>query len=345
MRKTLQDAAKHLKNLMPPQIPETYAIKPMFEEIASAESIRAGILAFRDFMHSLYDNLIADGDAYDNKKKIAHAFDNRSAVSVHYPFLNHIERMLSSMGLTGTAENTGLTVSGSGIFNPKLSAPKNIEVLRFLASCNICFDGIDLSAKKPDLPNTETIKITYPHNPAMLTGLRAMAIAQQKFMTNDNFDILLRCDYRVLKDEPTEAEAILKDTIAPLTPSVQDYLLKLHQRYLDKGLSCDIKAKDLWVKIYYSYKKREIWAINASLNNGYQISVKAENADKYADTVKNFPQDLQEMIARGYGCGKKRGISSHCDGGCRGLRVALDESVLDISRHIEAWFDHEIECL
>ena len=346
MRKTLKDMAKHLKNLIPAEIPETYAIDIIIEGVPSETSIREGVLAFRDFLYRLCDVLAAEGDAYDNNKKIAHAFDNRSAISVHYPFLHNVECLLSNIGLHGTlTEHNELIISVSSMMNPKLSAPKNIECLRFLTDCGIQFGGIDLNEKKPDLSKIETLIVSYPDNPAMLIGLKVMAIVQKKCRTNDNFDILLRCDYRVLSGEPLDSVSILMDTISPLPVDVQNYVLNLHQRYLDKGLHCDVKLKDFWVKIYYSHKKKEIWAVNASLNNGYQISVKAENTHQYADVVETFPVHLQEMIARGYGCGKKKGISSHCDGGCRGLRIPLDTSVLDITDAIETWFDHELSCL
>jgi len=346
MRKTLSDMAMHLKNLIPTEIPDTYAINITFKDVKNEESIYEGVLAFRDFLYRLCDVLIADGDFYDNNKKITHAFDNRSSISVHYPFLHNVERLLSNIGLHGVlAEGSNFTISGNDMLNSKLSGLKNLECLRFLATCGICFDGIDLDEKKPDLSKIERIIISYPDNTAMLTGLKVMAIAQKEFWSNDNTDNLLRCDYRSLSNERLEAVSILKELIKPLSINIQNYVLKLHQRYLDKGLSCDIKIKDFWIKIYYSYKKREVWAVNTSLNNGYQISVKAENTHEYTDVVKSFPLYLQEMIARGYGCGKKRGISSNCDGGCRGLRISLDESILGITDEIETWFDDELSCL
>lgn len=99
MRKTLRDMVKHLKLLIPVDIPESYTINVTFEDIPSDENIREGVLAFRDFMYRLCDVLIADGDSYDNNKKIAHAFGNRSAISVHYPFLHNVQHLLSNIGL------------------------------------------------------------------------------------------------------------------------------------------------------------------------------------------------------------------------------------------------------
>ena len=128
----------------------------------------------------------------------------------------------------------------------------------------------------------------------------------------------------------------------PLSANVQDFILQLHQRYLDKRLKCNVEIKDLWIKIKYSYKSKEIWGINVSLNNGYQINIKAKNTLKYADTIEKFPSSIQEMIEKGYGCGIKRGISDHCNGGCQGFRFSLDDSIIDIRNAIETWLDTEL---
>ena len=160
----------------------------------------------------------------------------------------------------------------------KLSVTKNLECLRFLTDCGICIDGIDLNDKKQNISNIKTIKITYPDDPIMLTGLKVMAIAETDYGTLVNQDIFLRCDYRILKKDGTDVFTIVKDTIKPLSADVHIY-------------------------IKYCYKRKDLWGINASLNNGYHINVKPTKTDEYKDTIKTFSPILQELIAKGYGCG------------------------------------------
>jgi hypothetical protein len=354
MQKTLKDMAKHLKNVITSEIPETYAINPMFENISNEEDIRQGVLAFRNFLYQLCDILIVEGDSYDNHKKNAHEFDDRVTISVYFPFLHNVKCLLLNIGYYGvlTESARSLTV-GNNIFNTKIPPSKSIECLRFLTDCGILIDGIDLNEKKLDLSKAGRIIISYPDNPSMLTGLKVMAIAEIEFdksMVNKSntisycrfSDILLRCDYRVLKNDETDVISLLKDTMKPLSANVQDFILQLHQRYLNKGLKCNMEIKDLWIKIKYSYKSKEIWGINVSLNNGYQINIKAKNTHKYADTIEKFPSFIQEMIEKGYGCGIKRGISDHCNGGCQGFRFSLDDSIIDIRNAIETWLDTEL---
>lgn len=98
------------------------------------------------------------------------------------------------------------------------------------------------------------------------------------------------------------------------------------------------------IMLKYCYKRKDLWGINASLNNGYHINVKSTKTNEYTDTIKTFPPILQELIAKGYGCGRKREIG-HCDGGCRGLPISLDDSVLHMRDDIQTWFDQELSCL
>lgn len=353
MQKTLKDMAKHLRNVITSEIPETYSINPMFFNISNEENIREGVLAFRTFLYLLCDILIAEADSYDNHKKIAHVFDDRVTISVYYPFLHHVKCLLLNIGFHGVLTENHLSITvGNNIFNSKIPVSKSIQCLRFLTDCGILIDGIDLNEKKPDLSKAEKISISYPDNPAMLTGLKVMAIAEKELGKIENIsnsisycrfsDILLRCDYRVLNNNVTEGIEILKDTLKPLSVNVQDFILQLHQRYLDKGLKYNVEIKDLWIKIKYSYKRNEIWGINASVNNGYQINIKAKNLQKYADTFEKSTLFIQELIDRGFGCGKKRGISDYCDGGCRGFRISLDDSIINIRNTIETWIDKEL---
>jgi len=358
MGKTLGDMAKHLKNVITSEIPETYEVNPMFSHISNEEDVRDGVLAFRNFMYRLCDVLIVEGDSYDNHKKNAHQFDDRVTISVYFPFLHNVKCLLLNIGYHGVlTENAGALIALNNIFNTKIPISKSIDCLLFLTKCGILIDGINLNDKKLDISNVERIKISYPDNPAMLTGLKVMAIAELEFDTHvNNFegnkyntisycrfsDILLRCDYSILKKNETDVISILKDIMKPLDSNVQDFILQLHKYFLEKGLRCNVEIKDLWVKIKYSCKSKQIWGINVSLNNGYQINIKAKNTHKYANTTEKFPSFIQEMIEKGYGCGIKKGISTHCNGGCQGFRFSLDDSILDIRDAIKTWIDTEL---
>ncbi|MHB8061192.1 MAG: hypothetical protein ACYDG2_00950 [Ruminiclostridium sp.] len=167
---------------------EAYAMNPA--NVSVEESIHEGVLAFRSFLIRLYDVLYIKGDVYDNSKKVAHEYENRTTLSVYYPFLHNVSTILMNIGYHGMpVENAQSLVCGNTVFNGKLSVARNLECLRFLVDCGICIDGIDINEKKQNLSDIKTIKITYPDNPTMLTGLKVMAIAEIDHGTFVNQDV------------------------------------------------------------------------------------------------------------------------------------------------------------
>jgi len=357
MQKPIAEMAKYIKNIIPANIPEVYPLKPMLKKIASEDSIRNGVLAFRNFLYLVCDRLIADGSIYDKPPKNTNNDVSHPSLAVSYPFLNNVKSVLFNMGYHGKlAENSAsillgdlqsLTsvISANGEqMKAKISVQKLIVTLRFLASCGIYFGGIDLDTGKPDMSKDASLEISYPDNPAMLIGLKVMAIAQKELYTKGNHDIFLRCDYRILKDEDTEVISILKDLVNPLPVEAQDFALKLHQRYSDAGMTCRVDVFYLGIRFIYSYKNKEIWTFSISLDSGYRILIRAQNTHLYADVIQKFPLPLQEKVAKGYGCEKKK-YGKPCQKGCRGFSFSLDEEALELSQDIETWLDNEVACL
>jgi hypothetical protein len=84
-------------------------------------------------------------------------------------------------------------------------------------------------------------KVQYPNNPFLLTGLKAMSIADLDLRTTRRFKndaSLLRCDYRPIKADDTDILDILMDYLFPLPEKVQKFTIKLHQHNIDMGMSC-----------------------------------------------------------------------------------------------------------
>lgn len=344
MRKTLQDVANYLNEIMVPETIEKYEINSIYTNVLIEDDIYQGVGAFRDFLSNLYEVLSIHGLAYDNCKKIAHEYENRTTLSVYYPFLDYVSNLLINIGYQGVfSDDKQCFICKNTIFNHKISIQKTRECLAFLILCGIEFEGLDLN-KKLDLSTIDSIKISYTKNPNMLLGLKIMAIAERDHRTLVNQDVFLRCDYRVLKSDGADVFSILQDTIKPLDRDVQNFVVQLHNRYISKGLSCIVETKGYHIYIKYGYKRKDVWGINASLNNGYHINVKSTKTNEYEEVIKTFSPFLQELIEKGYGCGRKREIG-HCDGGCRGITIPLNQSVLDIQDEIIQWFDLEIAFL
>ncbi|WP_291579456.1 hypothetical protein [Clostridium sp. UBA6640] len=359
--KPISEVAKYIKTLIPANISETYALKPMFESVASEENIRNGVIAFRDFLYLFCDRLISDGHLYAKPPK-------KPSSMADYPFLHNITNILVEVGyhsklaesgdsllVTEMPSCTALIDANGKKKRPKIPVSSQIECFRFLTLCGFVFTGIDLEAKRLNISEGQLLEVSYPNAPILLAGLKALSIADMELRTgrrywNDNN--LLRCDYRLMKAEDTDILDVLKDFLHPLPEKIQEFALKLHQRYVDVGMTCTM---NILGNVNFSYAhisksrkalstrdiyQQRVWEFSNSIKNGYCLFVRAKKTDKYADVIEKFPLSLQEKIAKGYGCDRKR--NERCQGGCQGIRIPLDTSILNISRYIETWLDNEL---
>jgi len=352
--KTLNDAAFYLKGIIPAKIPKSYALKPMFYKISSEKNIYGGILAYRDFLYVLCDILIADGGLYDKPPKNA---ASHLSIAARFPFLDNINNILFKIGYHGNFAdgynslilrdlqllgNSAMAEGGCGKSN--LSDVKVIEVLRFLANCGFNFVGFDLDMSKPVLPKHSKLEVTYPDNPSVLTGIKVMAVAQNKLRTKNNHEIFQWCDYRVLMAEEPDAASRFNDFAHSLPVKINGFVLKMHKHCLKAGLTCYPSFCSIELRFHYLYKNKEVCSFFASPVSGYRFFIKAQNTHKYSDIIANFPMTLQEKIAKGYGCDSKK-FGEPCQNGCHGFSFSLDDSVLNLADDIKIWIDKELSCL
>ena len=373
--KPIHEVAKYKKAQIPANIPETYAIKPIYENIANAEEIRSGVVAFRDFLYTLFDRLATDGHDYAKPPKKPGGMSD-------YPFLHYLTNILVEIGYYGELAGSGtLAVARLPLATPsedadgkkrsaKIPSTSLVECMKFLAICGFSFmlragsqDSTELSEdsfqdiKKPNIANILPLEVSYPDNPALLVGLKALAVADIERRSGPrvywNDHNLLRCNYRPLMANEPSIYDELKDFLQPLPKDVQAVALKLHERYTGKGLTCTqsilddtsysyahISKANMDLPARSKYQKR-IWAFSYSMRHGYSLFVRAKKTDKYADVIKTFPQGLQEIISQGYGCYRKMG-GSICQVDCQGIRIPLDESLLAIAGYIEMLLDNEM---
>lgn len=366
-QKSISEIAKYLKNLIPANIPETYALKPMFENVASEEDIRNGVVAYRDFLYLFCDRLISDGHLYFKLKK-----NPKNATD--YPFLYSITDLLADIGYHSKLAESGdsLLITEIPSFTasidekgnkkkPKNPVSKLIGCLRFLALCGFVFTGIDLEEKTVNISEGQLLEVSYPNAPTLLTGLKAMSIADielrvKRYKNDNNHDNLLRCDYRLIKAKDTDVLDVLNDFLHPLPEKVQKFALELHRHYIDMGMTCATIISTFEVHFAYSYVKNSrrvlssrdvyqirIWEFALSTRYGYCLVVRAKKTDKYPDVIEKLPLLLQKKIAKGYGCDRKL-RNEPCQSGCQGIRLPLDDSILNISKDIETWLDKELLC-
>jgi len=353
MPRTLNELAAYYQKLLPHSIPTYYEIAPTLLGACDEASIRKGVPAYRDFMHHLYGHLTVNGGLYVPPKKTNNdADEHHSASSPTHQFIRSVAIILSNIGIHGVLNDTldalimgnieAFTV-GNRISSQKMTNKRKMQCLQLLTDCGLCINGVELGGKAP-IPTSEPILITYPKNPHMLTGLKIMATAQHELGTRHRDEILQRSDYRALANKQPEALSVLKDLLLHLPLGVQAFMLDLHRDYMKHGFKCNTYyGSD--TRFEYFCRSKELWRFNMTFNNGHNITIKATNTDKYPELVKQLPHWLQERIALGYGCGKKMGITTHCDSGCRGYCIPLDESVIEIGPVVRKWLEAEVACI
>ncbi|MCL2204288.1 MAG: hypothetical protein FWB88_10170 [Defluviitaleaceae bacterium] len=353
-QKPISEVAKFMKNLIPANIPEVYALNSVFDNIASEESIRTGVIAFRDFLYLFFDRLILEGHLYATPP-------NKPSSMTDYPFLDGISNLLAEIGYHGVLAESGdslLVTQISSQTAAKITNSNMIKCLRFLTICGFVFSTIDLDSKNIKILEALPLEASYPNNPIMLTGLKALSVANMELRTTRRFwndHNLLLCDYRPIKAEPTETGEIVKDYLHPLPDKVREFALKLHQRYTNRGMTCSVRILGDINFAYADISKSKkilsptdiyalsVWQISISMKNGYCIFVRPKKVNKYTQIIEKFPLALQEKITAGYGCDRKRGKS--CQGGCQGISIPLDNSIFDIAEDIEIWIDNEAPSL
>ena len=139
----------------------------------------------------------------------------------------------------------------------------------------------------------------------------------------------------------------------PLPEKLLEFALELHQRYTDMGMTSVIRHDDADHFAYANTKKskktlsrrdifqKRVWEFSLSVKYGFCLVVRMKKADKYADIIEGFPLVLKEKILQGYGCDRKL-RNEPCQGGCQGIRIPFDNSVLEMKKDIEIWLDNEV---
>jgi len=364
-QQSISEIAEYLKKMIPRVIPDNYELKPMFLNIAGEQDILNGVVAFRDFLYTLYDCLVSEGHKYFTLKK-------KPYNETDYPFIYQLTDLLSDIGYHSelNSDKSALVIDQLPSFIPLVdengkkskvrnSLTKLTDCMRLLYNCGFRFSGIDLDAGKIDPAEIKSLEVTYPRAPIMLTGLKVMSIAdrelrEKRYKNDNNRDNLLLCNYRLIGAEEPDATEILSDFLNPLPDSVQKFGMGLHKRYTDLEMVCIPIITTFDVHFAYSniksskkiespkkiYQKR-IWEFSLSPRDGYSFVVRSKKTDKYPEVIKGFSLELQGKILKGYGCDRKL-HNEPCRRGCQGIRLPLDKSILSLAGDIEVWLDNEL---
>jgi hypothetical protein len=218
----LADICMHLKAAVIPHTPDDFIIAEKFKLGLTDEELKAGIEAFRSFLHRLYDALAENKDRFDVKTG-----KQNGTIPARFPIIEDLGAILFQMGFHGKLETepkNELIIYGEDMLKVsktqkyrhliKMSKKRKMELFDFLSDLGFYFEEADFS-DTIDFSKIGVFYVQYENDDIMLTGLKLMALAQANVKAKyDRYsNILMRGDFYPL------ANAELK----PPTVNIADY--------------------------------------------------------------------------------------------------------------------------
>jgi len=206
----LADLCNHLKAAVIPHTPEDFIIAEVFNLGLPDDELKAGITAFRSFLHGLYDALVNSKDRFDIKTSI-----KDGTFPARFPIIEDLGAILFQMGFHGkleTVPRNELIIYGEDMHHVsktqkykhlnKMTKKRKVELFDFLSELGFFFEDADFS-ENVDFSKMEMFYVQYENDNSMLIGLKLMALAQANVKTKfDRYStMLMRGDFYPLANE------------------------------------------------------------------------------------------------------------------------------------------------
>ena len=235
----LATLCNHLKAAVISYTPEDFNIAQKFWLGLSDEELRAGIVAFRTFLHALYDALANSKDRFDVKTS---KLDG--TLPARFPIIEDLGAVLFPLGFHGRLETepkSELIVHGADLLEVskmqkykhmnKMTNRRKMELFDFLSEMGFYFEEADFS-NSVDFSKIGVFYVQYENDDSMLTGLKLMALAQANVKAKyDRYTpILMRGDFYPLQNaEPKPPTVNLIDYANTQASEIKEWLINLDQ--------------------------------------------------------------------------------------------------------------------
>jgi len=233
----LAKICNHFKAAVIPRIPDDFIIAQNFRLGLPHEELRAGIAAFRSFLHQLYDALANSKDRFDVKTS-----QLDMTLPKRFPIIEDLGSILFPLGFHGRLETepkNELIVHGTDMLEVskmqkykhinKMNNRRRMELFDFLSEMGFYFEETNFS-DKVDFSNTGTFYVQYENDDLMLTGLKLMALAQANIKAKyyRYSTILMRCDFYPLANiEPKPPVVNIAEYANTQPPEIKEWVINL----------------------------------------------------------------------------------------------------------------------
>jgi len=233
----LADICKHLKAAVIPRTPQDFVIAESFTLDLPDEELKAGITAFRSFLHTLYDGLADNKNSFDVKTS-----KQVGTIPARFPIIEDLGAILFQLGFHGKLETepkNELMVYGEDMLHvsktqkyrhlSKLSKKRKKELFDFLSSLGFYFEDVDFS-DNIDFSKISMFYVQYENDDSMLTGLKLLALAQANVKAKyDRYStIIMRGDFYPLANaEPKPLFINIVDYAGTQPPEIKEWVINL----------------------------------------------------------------------------------------------------------------------
>jgi hypothetical protein len=235
----LADICNHLKAAVIPQTAEDFIISKVFRLGLSDDELKTGIMAFRSFLHELYDALANGKDKFDVKTG-----KEAGTLPARFPIIEDLGAILFQIGFHGKLETepkNEMIVYGEDMLKVskmqkyrhvnKLSKKRRIELFDFLSGLGFYFEEADFS-NNVDFSKIGTFYVQYENGDSLLTGLKLMALAQSNVKAKyDRYStIFMRGDFYPLGNaEPKPPIVNIVEYVNTQPPEIKKWVIELDE--------------------------------------------------------------------------------------------------------------------
>ena len=233
----LADICTHLKAAVIPHTPDDFTIAEKFKLGLLDEELKAGIEAFRSFLHTLYDALADNKDRFDVKTS-----KQDGTIPARFPIIEDLGAILFQMGFHGRLETepkNELIIYGEDMLKVsktqkyrhliKMSKKRKVELFDFLSDLGFYFEDADFS-DSIDFSKIGAFYVQYENDDLMLTGLKLMALAQANVKAKyDRYStIIMRGDFYPLANvEPKPPTVNIADYANTQPSEIKEWVVNL----------------------------------------------------------------------------------------------------------------------
>ena len=325
----LADICRHLKAAVIPYTLDDFIIAKEFRLGLSDDELRAGISAFRYFLHDLYDALANNKNRFDVKTG-----KKDGTLPARFPIIEDMGAILFQLGFHGRLETepkNELIVYGEDMLNvskmqkyrhlTKLSKRRKLELFDFLSELGFYFEAGHASGDAGFSDNIDFTKmgmfyVQYENDDSMLTGLKLMALAQANIKAKyDRYStILMRGDFYPLANTTPKPPIVnINEYANTQPPEIKEWVVGLDELLTQ---SCKVTGEVRYFLCdgIFTYTSRKTKKVICKIDLRAKNSSATPNVNHFEssnDILNHFTEFMLDTMRRNH---------KHC-GNCSKLNI------------------------